>query len=81
MQKVIDDNRLENPERLVVGQTIVVMTENINHTVAPGESLYSIARRYRTTVSDILRANPEIAEPSRIRVGQVVVIPVASPKL
>ncbi len=81
MQKVIDDNQLENPERLVVGQTIVVITDNINHTVTPGQSLYSIARNYHTTVSAILIANPEITDPARIHVGQVIVIPAAEPKL
>lgn len=81
MQRIIDDNKLENPERLVVGQAIVVPTENLNHTVAPGESLYSIARRYGTTVSDILRVNPGITDPARLRIGQVIVIPVSGEKL
>jgi len=81
MQKIIADNRLENPERLVVGQTIVVLSDTTNHIVEPGESLYSIARQYGVTVSGILRINPDITNPSRLEVGQVIVIPVPSKKL
>lgn len=81
MQKVIADNRLENPGRLVVGQTIVVMADQIPHVVAQGESLYTIARSYDTTVAAILRANPGITDPAFIRAGQVVNIPVPSQQL
>lgn len=81
MQKIIDENRLQNPEQLVIGQTIVVDTEGTQHKVAPGQSLYSIARNYRVTVSGLLRANPDITDPSRIQVGQIITIPVPQQKL
>ncbi|MBE6821516.1 MAG: LysM peptidoglycan-binding domain-containing protein [Ruminococcaceae bacterium] len=81
MQKVISDNRLENPEQLVVGQTIVISADIVPHTVAAGESLYSIARDYRVTVSGLLRLNPEISDPSRIQAGQVIQVPAVVPKL
>jgi Predicted glycosyl hydrolase len=81
MQRVIDDNGLQNPEQLVVGQTIVVPVDNTQHRVTPGQSLYSIARDYRVTVSSLLRANPDIADPSRIQVGQIISVPVPQPKL
>lgn len=81
MQKIIDDNKLKNPDQLVVGQTIVVVSDHTAHTVAPGESLYSIARRYGVTVSGILRVNPEITDPSKLEVGQVIIVPAAAPKL
>lgn len=44
------------------------------HTVAPGETLFSIARRYGTTVDAIAHANG-IADPSQIFSGQRLVIP------
>ena len=81
MQRVIDDNRLQNPEQLVVGQTIVVPVDSTQHRVTQGQSLYSIARDYRVTVSSLLRANPGIADPSRIQVGQIISVPVPQPKL
>lgn len=81
MQKVIDDNRIENPEQLVVGQALVIMTDSVTHTAAPGESLYTIARSYQTTVQQLLAANPGISNPARILAGQTITIPVTSRKL
>ena len=81
MDKIISDNELKNPENLVIGQTIVVMNGTVRHTVTRGQSLYSIARRYGVTVNDILEANPQITNPSRISVGQVILIPPKSQKL
>ncbi|MEN2982720.1 MAG: M23 family metallopeptidase [Thermus sp.] len=41
------------------------------HTVAPGETLFSIARRYGTTVEALARLNG-LEDPSRLRAGQVL---------
>ena len=80
-QKIIDDNLLQNPEQLAVGQVLVVAVDQIRHTVAPGESLFGIARRYGTTVAQILEANPDITNPAAIYPGQSVVVPVPDRKL
>jgi spore germination protein len=74
-QKIISDNELENPNRLVIGQTLVILEGIRRHVVAPGESIYSIAGRYRVSVNAILSANPQITNPALIYVGQVIVIP------
>jgi len=44
------------------------------HTVASGETLSTIARRYGTTVSAIVQASG-LSDPNRIRVGQRLTIP------
>lgn len=44
------------------------------HTVQPGESPYSIARKYGVKLDALLAANPGI-EPRRLRVGQTLTIP------
>lgn len=80
-EKIIADNSIQNPERLMIGQAIVIMTDGFRHTVAPGQSLYSIARSYGTTVANILNANPSITDPTKIFPGQVIVIPVSNQKL
>jgi spore germination protein len=81
VQRILSDNQIDNPEQLVVGQSIVINADNIQHTVAPGESLYTIAFRYDTTVPRILEANPGITDPSRIQPGQIIIIPVTPNKL
>lgn len=81
MQKILDDNKLTSTQPLMIGQAIVVMTNNIRHTVTRGQSLYTIAQYYGTTVQNILAVNPQINDPSNIQVGQVIFIPVSKPKL
>lgn len=57
---------------LVVG--VVSITSAYNYTVQPGDTLFSIARRYNTTVSDLVASN-QIANPNLILVGQLLNIP------
>jgi putative chitinase len=49
-------------------------TGEVTYVVQRGDTLYSIARRYGSTVEAIAAANG-IANPSRIRVGQTLKIP------
>lgn len=74
-EKIIRDNEVTNPGRLVVGQSLVILRDNFRYTVVAGDSIYSIARKYGTTVQSILDANPQITNPSAISPGQVIIIP------
>ena len=44
-------------------------------TVRPGDTLGRIAERCGTTLPEILRANPDLADPDRIGVGHVLALP------
>ncbi len=48
--------------------------EVVKHTVAVGESLGVIARKYQVTVSELAAAN-SITDPSKVRAGQQLIIP------
>ena len=48
--------------------------EAVKHTVAVGESLGVIARKYQVSVGELAAAN-NITDPSRVRAGQQLVIP------
>lgn len=67
-------NELPDPNKLVIGQALVIPTEDIFHTIVPGESLWRIAQLYGTTVQTILRNN-RIANPDNIYPGLVLYIP------
>jgi spore germination protein len=69
----MEDNNITDPQRLVIGQAIVVMTETVNYTVMPGDSLWSIANAFNTTVQNILEANPGLSE--NLAPGQIILIP------
>lgn len=51
----------------------------IIHTVVPGDTLYSIARSYNTTVENILKFN-YLPNPNLIFPGQTIVIPLSPPE-
>lgn len=57
-----------DPYSLIPGQTLVVLPEN--HVVVDGETLVSLAKKYRTTPDRILAANPELQ--GSLKVGQSV---------
>ncbi|MGE4283543.1 MAG: glycosyl hydrolase family 18 protein [Clostridia bacterium] len=79
--KIIADNELADPGQLVVGQTLVILEGTRQHRVAPGQSLYAIARDYGVTVPAILEANPQITNPAQISPGQIITIPPRTQKL
>jgi spore germination protein len=79
--KVAEDNELENPSRLVVGQTLVILEGVRKHTVASGQTFYSIAVTYGLTISELAAANPQVTNPSLIYPGQVLNIPSSIRKL
>lgn len=74
-QQIVEENQLKNPELLVIGQALVISADSVRHTVAPGETLSTLALRYQVSIPAILRANPDIVNPSLILAGQVVTIP------
>ncbi|MEJ6950634.1 SPOCS domain-containing protein [Natronospora cellulosivora (SeqCode)] len=44
------------------------------YVVQPGDTLYKIARRYRTTVDALIQANPSI-DPHNLQIGQKICVP------
>ena len=63
---------------LNVGQILQIPLENTEfiyqtYIIRPGDTLYSIAKRFNTTVADIIALNDDIS--SILRVGQVIKIP------
>ena len=50
------------------------------YTVQAGESLTRIANRFNVRLEDLLRVNPQIADPSLIFVGQSICIPFVDPE-
>ncbi|PMR75003.1 M23 family metallopeptidase [Billgrantia endophytica] len=71
-----------NPNRLAVGQRLLVPTQQerapsggpYRYQIRPGDTYSGIARRFKTTPARIQSANPG-TEPTRLRVGQVIQVP------
>ncbi|MBT2583103.1 LysM peptidoglycan-binding domain-containing protein [Planococcus sp. ISL-109] len=74
-------NKITNVNLIHVGQVLIIPTTQtpppvttVKYTVKAGDTLYSIARTYNTTVSAIATAN-KITNVNLISVGQVLIIP------
>lgn len=65
--------KLRIPE--VTGKQQVITGNYAEHTVKPQETIYSLSRRYNTTVDELIRLNPFLSD--GLKVGQVLMIPVA----
>ena len=50
-------------------------TGYIEHTVVKGDTLYSLSRKYGTTVDAVVAANPEITDGQSIKIGHTYKFP------
>ncbi len=78
-------NNIQNPNRIYTGETLLIPTKNNSissgsddknntiYIVRKGDTLTSIAKRYNTTVSNIVRNN-NIVNPNLIYPGQRLII-------
>ncbi|MBO2537141.1 LysM peptidoglycan-binding domain-containing protein [Rummeliibacillus suwonensis] len=74
IQSIIQVNQLENPNELVVGQSLVIPTSGRTHIVRHGETLWQIAHQYGTTVQAIVHAN-RIPAGAILYAGTPLIIP------
>lgn len=60
------------PKPAAVGAAVPAASAGRYHTVAPGETLYGIARTYGLTLAGVMALNPQIRNPNVITPGQQV---------
>lgn len=78
IQKV---NGLENVDQLVPGLALYIPHDTLNdrtYIIQAGDQLWALAQRYRSSVDQILEANPGLS-PSQLTIGQKVTIPSPQP--
>lgn len=86
LQSLIAANpQVSNPNNIVPGQVLCVPNSDqspgpcppgsTQYTVRPGDTMFLIARRFGITLNSLIRANPQISDPSRIFPGQKLCVP------
>lgn len=71
---LIEANEIPNPNRLVVGQTLVIPIIGRFYSVQPGDSLFSIAQRFGITIQQLASIN-QISINSPLAIGTRLYIP------
>ncbi len=71
---LVTSNEIPDPNRLVIGQTIVIPIWGSYHWVAPGETLYQISLRYNIPLVELMELNG-ITDPNNIPIGTRLYIP------
>jgi spore germination protein len=63
-----------NPERLVIGQTIVIVHPIETYVIQEGDTLESIAINFNISIMELLRNNPYLADKEYLDPGETIVI-------
>lgn len=74
VSRIVADNALRYPNRLVVGQHLIIMSNSIRHVIEEGQTMYSLSQEFEVPLDELLAANPDV-NPIALREGDVVNIP------
>ena len=72
--KIIENNELLNPDKLAVGQKLLILMPTRTYTVRGSDTLYRIAERFGVKYTSLLSANPYLSGTDRIYPGQILTI-------
>ncbi|WP_313076164.1 LysM peptidoglycan-binding domain-containing protein [Lacrimispora sp.] len=72
--RLILDNGIENPDKLAIGQTIVIIRPETTYTVQAGDTVESIAKQHNVSPMDTLRNNPYLSDRGYLYTGETIVI-------
>lgn len=86
VEAIMELNPRLNPYNLQTGQIICIPAEtpakcpanSFEYTIKSGDTLYNLAKRYDTSVEEILAINPNL-NPYNLQVGQKICIPSKAP--
>ena len=72
--KIIENNELENPDRLAVGKELLILNPTRTYNVRGSDTLRRIADRFGIKYSSLLTQNPSLAGTDKIYPGQILTI-------
>ena len=77
--KIIENNELENPDRLVVGQKLLILNPTRTYSVRGSDTLDKIADRFDVKYDTLLANNPYLSGTDKIYPGQLLAIKYDTP--
>ena len=82
VSQIVRINNIKNPNYIYAGQRIIIPTHSqliynkknyVLYKIRYGDTLYSISRRYNTSIANIVRLN-RIQNPNLIYAGEIIKI-------
>jgi spore germination protein len=74
VERLVLENDIENPDRLIIGEALVILYPEITYTIQEGDTLGGIAEAYGVTVMQLLRNNSYLTNREYIYPGETIVI-------
>ena len=74
MNSIVQLNELPDPNKLLVGQSLVVPKPGTSHIVQYGDTLWSISQKYGVTIQSIVQSN-QLTNPNVLYPGTKLFIP------
>jgi spore germination protein len=74
VDRLILENGIINPDKLAIGQTIVIVQPETVYTVQAGDTLESIAEKHGVSTMELLRNNPYLSDREYLYSGETIVI-------
>ena len=68
--RIISDNAISDPGRLVVGQALIILIPETTYTVMPGDTLFSVSERFGVDPLVLVQNNPELAVNAQLYPGR-----------
>lgn len=78
-ESIRDDNFLEDPYQLVVGQTLVIIKPQISYEAEVGDSAPSVAEKFGISLQQLWRNNPVLGGGLEVEPGQLLKIKIPAP--
>ena len=72
---ILSANGITQDAILPIGSALIIPTNYARHIIEKGDSLYSIALKYDTSVNNLLRLNPKLKPPYTIYPGGYIIVP------
>lgn len=73
--RIAADNALNYPNRLVIGQHLIIMSDIMQYRIEEGQTLYSVSREFEIPLETLLEANPDL-NPLALHPGDTVFVPI-----
>ena len=78
--KIIEHNELSEPDRLIPGQKLLILTPTRTHTTRGSDTVESIAKRYNVSKDSLFAANPGLLGEEKCATGKVLSIKYDTPR-